>query len=153
MDNIGDWLYIVIIAVAGLSSLLSSGKKKKQAEQERRQQTPPDIVTPQTASDRDFWDELFKEQREERQVQPKPVVTKVSKKKKSIQNINTKVEKPEPFLQGESDIERAIRLQGNTRYSMFMEEEETPVVSASDFHDPEVMRKAVIYSEILNRKY
>ena len=32
-ENIGDWLYILFLAIAGISSMFSSKKKKKQPKQ------------------------------------------------------------------------------------------------------------------------
>ena len=42
MENIGDWLYIIILIIAGISSLISSISKKKQA---TVQQPPREIIT------------------------------------------------------------------------------------------------------------
>jgi len=148
MENLGDWLYIVILAAVGLSSFFSAGKKKKAEEEAKKQQAPPpDVVTPQTASDRDFWD-IFTEPEEKYP----PVIAKPKTQKKTSKPYTSKSTQASPFLTGESDIERAIRKQTPT-VSVLEEEEREPLVSAEDFNDPESLRKAVIYSEILNRKY
>jgi len=143
MENLGDWLYFIIIVVIGIGSMFSSAKKKKREEQDKQQPAPPpDIVTSETASDRDFWDILTKNE----ETFP-PVVKTYSKTKRKSVN-----QTPQPFLTAESEIEKAIRKQNPE--SAFKEEEEIPpIVSASDFHDPDTIRKAVIYTEILNRKY
>lgn len=148
MENLGDLIYIVVLAVIGLSSLFSAGKKKKvEAEAKKQQAPPPDIVTPETASDRDFWD-IFTEPEEKYP----PVIVKPKAQKKSPKPQTTKAVQPSPFLKGESEIERIIRTQ-SSNLSFLEEEENTPLVSAEEFNDPESLRKAVIYSEILNRKY
>ncbi|MDR2969431.1 MAG: hypothetical protein LBV32_07500 [Tannerellaceae bacterium] len=115
MENFGDLIYIVVLAVIGITSLLSAGKKKQAEEEMSKMQIPPDVVTPQTASGRDF------------------------------RNI--------PFLAGESEIARAIRMQTSSFNDPEEEEGQEPLVAAEDFDNPESLRKAVIYSEILNRKY
>lgn len=38
MDSIGDWLYIVFLIVAGISSMINASKKKKEA---RKAPVPP----------------------------------------------------------------------------------------------------------------
>lgn len=149
MENLGDLIYIVVLAAIGLSSLFSAGKKKKAEGEMRKKQTPPDIVTPQTASDRDFWDILTEPENKR-----PPVIVKPTPKpqKKSPKPQVAKSAPVSSFLTGESEIERAIRKQ-TPAVSALEEEERDPLVTAEDFNDPESLRKAVIYSEILNRKY
>ncbi len=150
MDNIGDWLYIVIIAVAGLSSMLSAGKKKKQQQEAQNQKPPQDIVTPETASDRSFWDTLTQPEDEWQSKQESVIISKPIKKKKQPKQQKV-TSTPQPFLKGESEIERMIRQQEKLLVSP--SKEEKPLVSVSDFQNPDSLKKAVIYSEILNRKY
>ena len=143
MDNLGDWLYIILIAIAGISGLFSSNKKKRQQREMREQQQRDIIVTPETASDKDFW-EVYPEYEPE-----KPIVIKPAKRNKSQ---STASPPPLPFLKGESEIERIIRQQEGSPL-LAVEEETKPLISSEDLHDSDALRKAVIYSEILNRKY
>jgi hypothetical protein len=148
MENLGDLIYIVVLAVIGLGSLLSAGKKKKAEEEMSKQQSPPDIVTPQTASDRDFWD-ILTGQEEERP----PVTAKSKTQNKPPKSLAAENIKTSPFLTGESEIARTIRKQASTVSALEEEDVKEPLVTAEDFNDPESLRKTVIYSEILNRKY
>ncbi|MDH6534178.1 hypothetical protein D0T51_04135 [Parabacteroides sp. 52] len=145
MDNAGDWLYIVFLVIAGISGIYNSIKKKTQ-EQEQKNQPPitPPIVSRETASDRDFWDIIPYEPEEKAFVKP-------AKKQKPTKQQKT----PTPFLTSESEIERAIRLQGSSGIFNKKETDQPvpPLVSADDFHDPDALKKALIYSEILHRKY
>lgn len=147
MENLGDLIYIVALAVIGLSSLFSAGKKKKVEEEMKKRKAPPVIVTPQTASDRDFWDIILDPERKKTPVTEKPKIQKKSSKPFSAESAQTY-----SFLTGESEIEKAIRKQ-TSMIDAPEEEDRKPFVTTEDFNTPESLRKAVIYSEILNRKY
>lgn len=147
MENLGDLIYIVVLAVIGLSSVLSAGKKKKVEDEMKKRQTPPDVVTPRTASDRGFWDILTDPEEKYPPVTVKPKTQKKAFKPKTAESVQSF-----PFLEGESEITRAIRMQTSS-FNESEEEEKAPLVKGEDFDDPESLRKAVIYSEILNRKY
>ncbi|OAV71988.1 hypothetical protein Barb4_00274 [Bacteroidales bacterium Barb4] len=139
MDNLSDWLYIVFLVIAGASSIFSSGKKKRrQAEAER--QAEREITVDDSEYDynptpeRDFWD----------------VLQEMQEKIKPVPAIPPKIVTPLPIAESEGirSIQKAAPV------TFFQEEsKETPLVSAEDFHDPEGLRKAVIYSEIFNRRY
>ena len=64
MDNVGDWLYIVFLIVAGVSGLFNAKNKKKQVKpvQQPSKEIPgqPEETTPE----RSFWD-IFEEEEEE----------------------------------------------------------------------------------------
>lgn len=155
MENLGDWIYILVLGAIGLSSLFRSGKKKMIDEGEPQQAPPPDVVTPQTASDRDFW-EIFDEL-EKAASDSVGGKTKTRKSTPKIQKTSPPLhqsQRPQsiPFLEGESEIERKIRQQG-AMADTFDQEGMAPLVTADDFDDPDSLRKAVIYAEILNRKY
>ncbi|MDL2256331.1 hypothetical protein LJC44_05845 [Parabacteroides sp. OttesenSCG-928-G06] len=152
MENIGDWLYIILIGVAGIVSIISSGKKKKIEEEAKKKMPPRDIVTPETASDRGFWEMILYPEAEN---QPKPQPAKTTKnahKTSQSQAKPARTQTEQPFLAGETEIERAIRLQGNDMRA-FDEEIITPLITPEEFQNPETLKKAVLYSEILNRKY
>jgi len=146
MDNIGDWLYIVFIAIAAISGFFGSGKKKRQQQQQQQQKRHiPDIPT--HPSEDDYWNLPPVPQQQE---VPCMVVKSVKKKKQPAKAPNY----PPPFLNEESEIERAIHKQNNSMGLLLEEEQEnTPLISTGDFQNGEALRKAVIYSEILNRKY
>jgi len=134
MDNVGDWLYLLLIAIAGISSLFS-GKKKKQA-QSQPQQKKQEVGFPK--SDDDFWGTI---EEVESTVYEPSVVAKSSKRKT-------------PLLTAESLIPDSIL----DRVDDFHDENyaaDDEGLSAESFHleDLEEVRKGIIYAEILNRKY
>ncbi|MDR1981840.1 MAG: hypothetical protein LBQ39_09525 [Tannerellaceae bacterium] len=124
MENLGDWLYIVILAVAGISGLLSAGRKKKHQEE-----IPGEIFT--------------EEEPVENRHQPmqSPERNKRVKKRKPTPQ-------PSPFLSSERDLKSAIQ-----PTLVETEEEKPPIVSADSFSDADEIKRAILYSEIFNRKY
>lgn len=148
MDNLGDWLYIVLLVIAGVSSFLGSGKKKK------RPAMPP------VASDADFteeesthssgglWD-LFEEQPPQPPQQPTvpPVVSRKKKKKKTHPSPAV----TSPFLTGEGKYSDRIAAHPSVRLESV--EEEPGLMPDNVFSDMTELRRAIICAEILNRKY
>lgn len=128
MDNIGDWLYVVFIIIAAASSLLSSGRKKRRSKEILGQ--PGKEFHPYQP--------------------PAPPAPRPEKKvSQPIAQPQTK-KRPSPFLQGER----------NTRSYMpppppvtSLNEPEPEPAPEFDFRSADDLKKAVIYSEILNRKY
>lgn len=129
MDKIGDWLYIVFIIIAGISGLISSGKKKKTPTEVLGQ---PDYDQPKRQStSKNTWNTAEKE----------PIPVSKNKKKK----------KPEvsPFLAGEMSSS-AVKDTALTINQSDSEMEYIPEITINNTDD---LRKAIIYSEILNKKY
>lgn len=144
MDNLNDWLYIVLLAIAGVSSLLSS-KKKKNRPTEVLGQPGAEIVTQEnSAPQKGFWEILEEMQQKEPEVKPQSVV---SKKKNKKQKATTTT----PFLSAENELSGPSS-QTIANMSILEEEEynNSPEIELSTVAD---LRKAVIYAEILNRKY
>ena len=130
MDNIGDWLYIVFLAIAGISGLFSSKeKKKKKGRPEILGQPDKEIVSdeqPQPAEDKGFWE--IGEEIKQAPAQPTPEPE----------------EKPRPIQEDKP------RKAPPTVPPMKEPERPTPEITLQDTDE---LRKAVIYAEILNRKY
>lgn len=149
MDNAGDWLYIVFLIVAGLSSLFSSMKKKKRPT-EILGQPDRDIVTePERQPQKGFWD-ILQEMQEEQKELPRPVektIPSATNKKKKLQQ---KKAAPEPFLTNESEISKAAAAHSISNTPI---QEEENILADIGFDNAADLRKAVIYAEILNRKY
>ena len=112
MDNAGDWLYIVFLIIAGISSLFGSKNKKKRPKQILGQPDREIVTNEDNVPDKGFWEIL------EEMQNPKPV-------------------KQSPA--------------GN-RLVVPSTEEEIPLTDI-EFDNAAELRKAVIYTEILNRKY
>lgn len=145
MDNLGDWIYIVFLVVAALSGLFSSKSKKKRPTQVLGQ---PEYDTTQeepTPSGKGFW-EILEEVTAERPKQ-KTVTETLPNKKKNKKDIR----QPNPFLAAEQEIHQAKA--GSPRFMSFPTEEDHSLLEDIEFNNAEELRKAVIYSEILNRKY
>lgn len=141
MDNVGDWLYIVFLIVAGVSGLFNAKNKKKQVKpvQQPSKEIPgqPEETTPE----RSFWD-IFEEEEEE---QPE-------KKPQEETPVTSKPMEPEqvPVAAPEQRIAEQTSLHHRPAPSL---QEENNLSTDFDFNSAVELRKAVIYAEILNRKY
>lgn len=154
MDNLGDWLYIVFLVIAAISGLFGSGKKKKQPA--AKPVRPRNTVETSTESKqkKGFWDILQEELNGPEQALPP---TKKVVAKKTITPQKTVKAKAytasSPFLAGEKTTSSIPQQQNE----ILMEEisSDNHSVTREDFHlqDVDEVRKAIIYSEILNRKY
>ena len=134
MDSIGDWLYIVFLVIAGISSMFNAAKKKKE-EQNTSQEAP--ITQPR------------REQRQARRVkrsarpmpvqQPVPVYT--------TEQDPAAMPMPNPFLTAEQEIPEHLTAETTTSTV-----EEPEISTLPSFSDREELRKAILYAEILQRK-
>lgn len=154
MDNLGDWLYILILIAAGIGSLFSSAKKKKQAEQQPPQPTlHPEHDETKTQKPKSFWEILEEEMKRgsvpQGQPQPTPQPIKAENRKKTQKKSSV----PTPsFAEGEKAI-KDHRLSSTLSSSIETQEDETYSISVESFQNTDELKKAIIYSEILNRKY
>ena len=136
--NIGDWLYFLFIIIAGISSLFSSKKKKKRVQQ-KKTTLDTDMTSEEESElpEKDFWD-ILQEIKEQSIPKEEPQPQKQSIRKSSQE------EKKEP----------AIQKQPNTQnYRTIPSKEEDNMDIDMELTHASELRKAVIYSEILNRKY
>lgn len=142
MDNAGDWLYIVVLIIAGISSLFGSKNKKKRPKQILGQPDREIVTNEDNVPDKGFWEIL------EEMQNPKPVKQPVPtpKRKKKQQQVAA----PSPFLAAEKTAGRQS-FAGN-RLVVPPAKEESPLTDI-EFDNAAELRKAVIYTEILNRKY
>ncbi len=143
MDNIGDWLYIALMAGAIVISLLNSRKKKKQETAPREMPYPEEEALPETDEKKGFWDVLreMQEQEEAKQRQARQQQEQAAK-------ATHQVKAGSPFLKGEKTFRQTTR-----PTPPVIEPTPEPILNPETFTDPEELRKAVIYAEILNRKY
>lgn len=130
MDNAGDWLYIVFLAIAGISSLFSSKNKKKRPKQILGQPDKEIVTSEKEVPAKGFWEILEEMQKPEPVKQPAAA--------------------PKPFLAGEKMADR--QSSARNRLAPPPAEEESPLTEI-EFDNAAELRKAVIYTEILNRKY
>ena len=132
-ENIGDWLYFIFLIIAGISSLFSSKNKKKRPKSVSTQPNEEEEVIPENTEgpQKGIWDILQEIQESQSDPVPQPVVTP---QKKQIKNRET-----QPCSH-------------QNRFTHQPKEEETKSFDI-ELNHAEELRKAVIYAEILNRKY
>ena len=124
MDEFGDWIYIILMVVVGISSLFKSITKKKEQQPVQKpvpkpsQQSFPVPSVPTKKS---------------RQAPP-PVPEHLRQSFSSLFSSSTKAE----------SIQTEIA---------FIPEQENTLADELDLTDAETFRKAIIYSEIINRRY
>ena len=133
-ENIGDWLYFIFLIIAGISSLFSSKNKKKKRPKQINNQSDNQEEVPHENEEvlqGDLWEVLQKMQDPKTSPSPQPVIIpqKQSVKHTDKQSI-TKTNVSPQFTQREENNSFDIEL-----------------TQASE------LRKAVIYAEILNRKF
>ena len=120
MENIGDWIYLIVIAVVMLTGLVT-GKKKK-AEQPAPKQVKVNV----------------------------PPLSEPTKKRVTR---SFPIEKPiEPLLADETSRMIDV-ITDNASVLSENEEPEELGVQVLDGRDIEEVRKAIIYSEILGKRY
>ena len=99
-ENIGDWLYILFLAIAGISSMFSSKKKKKQPKQILGQPDREIVAEEESVPDKGFWEVLEEMQNPKTTKQPvaAPKPKREQKKQQSVA--------PNPFLTAEKTAGR-----------------------------------------------
>lgn len=145
MDNLGDWIYIVFLIVAAVSGLFSSKNKKKRPTQVLGQPEYDTTQEEHTPSSKGFW-EILEEATNDRPKQ-QTIATAIPEKKKN----KKETRKSNPFLSAEQEIHQSKV--SSSPIMNFPTEEEHSLLEDIEFNNIEELRKAVIYSEILNRKY
>jgi len=144
MDSIGDYFYLIVLVIAGLSSLL---KKKKQP-------LNPNAIPSAPEKPKRSWEEVLRDLvpveeeviekpilQKEKPVIPAPVI--------NYQNEGTS------SLRGTKQVSQLISQKKHTDINDDVNEIYQPVnilheISLNSIHEA---RKAFIYSEIFNRKY
>lgn len=149
MDNIGDWLYIVLLVIAGVSGLFNSGKKKKRAaafpEPSDNEPVYEPIYEP-VYEPEPQESKSFRELVEEMTASPEPLFSTPEKK-----TGRRSTPPPPPFLTAENTISSPQTTLSPTR--SLLGEEETGSGPDISFSDRDELKRAIIISEILNRKY
>jgi hypothetical protein len=155
MDNLGDWLYIVILIAVGISSIFSSAKKKKRAGQAPRQSIPEtEHGESHTPKPKSFW-ELLEEMQGGVQVPeetPQPIITE-KKKKTPEKKKQARTSTLPPAYSSEGTCAFKETPDSQPLHSINLSEEEAFALPADSFQTVDELKKAIIYSEILNRKY
>ena len=144
MEDLGDYIYLIAIVIAGLSSLLKK-KKKSVSEMESRGDGMPDLddVLPELEDEYRPW-------KEESSTDPFETV-KVPEPVKQPVTVPVSYETVADFMK----LRAKKTIHSNNRSSAqpimeMVEEELEPDISLETVED---VKKAFIYSEIFNRKY
>lgn len=141
MDSLGDYIYIVIIAIAALSSIFKKKKEKQPA--------------PETGSDSssDDFEELLRELLPQKNTPP--VVQPEAAIEKKSNNTVISYENTSDF--GKLKAKKQVTKQ---TADIKTHEKEKPIATASlnaedrvTIQTPEDAKRAFIYAEIFNRKY
>ena len=132
MDEFGDWIYIILMVVVGVSSLISSAnKKKKQQQMQMPLPEPSEISEPLEP-----WH---------------PTTSPVPKKKEKKVPHPVQQKVTHPSFRADLTFP-TIETASQTEIYLAAEEENT-FADELELTDADDFRKAVIYSEILNRRY
>lgn len=155
MDNVGDWLNIVLMVAAGIIAILNSGKKKKRTSTapDTTQQKPDididndeeeteDDDKEETSSDKGFWEilEEIAEKKKTKSTQPEAPATKPG------------AASPEPAYTFNDELATSITPTQPAKTAA-PTTEEPGIKPETTFTDIQEIRKAIIYAEILHRKY
>ena len=140
----GDLIYIIALGVMVVSSLIG-GLTKKKGEQHKQQQTPePEIQEVEPPRKYESLEDFFGSWEKPKE---KPKVTKPK--------AQTVTAKPRTMLADEYDrIMAEGRSAFETSYqSVTQDESPNPILEDFEKNPIKEIRKAIIYSEIINRKY
>jgi hypothetical protein len=135
MDNLNDWLYIVLLVIAVISGLLKSVKKNKQPEEILRQ-PEPDLD-----EDQEYW---------EWETNPVPKPAEIEKKEKTPPPLPKQSAYIPLFKEGERNIHTGVNSLNQPEDVL---QEVFPLLPTDVSDHTEEWKKAIIYSEILKRKY
>lgn len=181
MEHIENWLYLIIIAIAGISSFINSIRKKSQqaAEQQQQQQTqsnePMDEGESGKREIKDFWEEI------EKTLLPTPEKTHIPEKapvpqKKrepivrqrtspmTVRPLSTETKRAYQSISEQSNYAFDKHLEGQSSIANYYTDSATSEMEIGDeIHasvtlndlptDTNEWRKAFVYNEIFNRKY
>jgi len=125
MDELGDWVYIILMVVVGISSFVGSINKKKRQQQSQ-------MPLPET-SEPEYPSPYVPEQKERKQ--PPAVPGNYQ---------HQPLDAHQTFPTDEIDAQTETYL---------MQAEESSLANELELADPDAFRKAIIYSEIIKRKY
>ena len=137
MEDLGDYIYLIFIAIAVVSSFF--GKKKK------KETEPNEHPAPATK-----WQEIIKQMAEGKELvdTPEPAPVKVAP---VVAKAATVLPTQEPMVSVKSAAEGTRSVVNRT--AVVDDEEASQSSLLVELDDQEDAAKAIIYSEILTRKY
>ena len=150
MEEFGDWIYILIIAIAGIFSLIGSTRKKArqmaEANQQQQPQQPREIVTDNSGGG-GFWDDFIPKAEE------KPVMAG-KKKRDASPSYSSSGKQNKPFLNRFQEGHPALIMETMEESSpISAAEEEYASITIDDIpKEANEWRTVFIYNEIFSRK-
>ena len=156
MENIGDWLYIVILVIAGLSSIISAiSKKAKQGQGSQQQPQQREVIMDDTFDD-DFWGsgtpmKTFPEIGPVLEVKPIQTVSPVTTFQQKIK-ASASIKKSGQFYNSiQEGNPSVVHSSGSIMADV---EQENALITLEDLpSNIDEWRKAFVNNEIFNRKY
>ncbi len=147
MEELGDYLYLIVFAIAGLSSLLKKRKKAKEVQEESQ----PTVYEQVLEEEEDWWNESNKP------IEPKaqPVVVPVS----STPSYSTRdnlmgYESTSKYEEIKVRKQKISNIQfDTTEVDENLEEKEIAESIVLNLNDVDEAKTAFVYSEVFNRKY
>jgi hypothetical protein len=178
MDNIKIWIYVII----GVVYLLSRLRKKQPEPQERQDAQPSRDLAPtqsyQPKSKPLTFDELLKEITQEKQPVSKPSSRQpqyvdyddnLGEEEQDLEDLDTDYRKKSNVFQtyerakseafNRPSLEETMKIEDTivkfSKFKVFEEEKRRDLLEeyTRDLQDPEGFKKAVVLSEILNRRF
>ena len=144
MENIGDWLYMIVIIIAIISSFIGSIKKANKQAAGKPQ--PPEVITEEWEkkyfpdNDAELPHPVFHEKKTD--ISPQIQMQQTTKPAYNRLSKNQKSEKDYSIFKGETTLSNPA----SEDEGMFFSIEDMP----SNINE---WRKAFIYNEVFNRKY
>ena len=132
MDEYGDWVYIILMVIVGISSLISSINKKKRSQ-------PMQMPVPEHSDEPSY------------PIPPDAVSDPVPMEKSSKASSHFPEYRKNHFFNSRATI--PIPNNSIQTEVSIASEKENILADELDLTDTEVFRKAIIYAEIINRKY
>lgn len=157
MDSIGDYVYIVIVAIAAISSFARKRKKAAEAESQKRTVQHAPTSTPVQDEEDDWWKETRPVENPVEIPIEKPVWQQI------FTNVSVPEQKPDDLRSYETVKDpQELRVKASRLTKVHAEVEEEKRTNNNDAHshsnefalnDAHKARQAFVFSEIFNRKY
>jgi hypothetical protein len=159
MEEYGDWLYLIIIIIAGISSLIGTINKKSKEAAER--QRPREIITEETEKWNDW--EYGDAQYDDTEI-PQPTFAEkppIYSGRKAVvapdlharQNVSSLYGQPRKTQDNDYSIFKK-EIECAAPFVLDAEEDDHTSITVEDLPaNTDGWRKAFVYNEIFNRKY
>lgn len=148
MDELGDYLYLIVFAIAGLSSFLKKRKKTQTADEEQEER--PSVFEQMTEEEEDWWNSSKEQPTSQTIIVTEPVkVPPIYETRDNLMGYEStgKYEAIKVRKQNISSVQK-IDVQDDSE----MDEDDLNVMHLN-LNDVDEAKRAFVYSEIFSRKY